>query len=165
MAFKINTQPYRTLYPQVTQSKPINKPSVSTPVKNTINTGKTTTMPQVKYPAQNLLDKYRSAGSFYNTQNSLNNQFGIQNSKTDINHQEDEGKKALLENLQGQSNAFNYGISSGKDSHLGWSDALGQYLNMDDITLQKKLQEQQAEQAQSDFLNELLWNLKKNLAL
>lgn len=48
---------------------------------------------------------------------------------------------------------------------MGWSDALGQYLGLDDIALQKKLQEQQGEQAQSDFLNELLWNLKKNLPL
>ncbi|TLD88651.1 hypothetical protein [Helicobacter sp. MIT 05-5294] len=164
MSFKINTQPYKVSYPQVSTSTPIAKPSTSTPIKNTINTGKATTTPQVKYPTQNLLDKYRSPGSFYNAQNSLNHQFGIQNNSSSINSEVDEGKKALLENLQSQSNAFNYGINSG-DSTLSWSDALGQYLELEDSALQKQLQAQQSQEAQSDFLNELLWNLKKNLPL
>lgn len=162
MAFKINTQPYQIRYPQATPSMPINKPSTETLIKQTINTGKTTTTPQIKYPSHNLLNKYNSAGSYYNSQNSLNNQLGIKNNPT--NYNTDEGQQALIENLQQQSNAFNYGMNGGS-SAMGWSDALGQYLGLDDITLQKKLQEQQGEQAQSDFLNELLWNLKKNLPL
>lgn len=110
------------------------------------------------------MSKYNSAGSYYNSQNALNNQLGIKNNTTNSSN-DDEGRQVLIQNLQQQSNAFNHGISSRGDSALGWSDALGEYLDLDDIALQKKLQEQQAEQAQSDFLNELLWNLKKNLTL
>lgn len=162
MAFKINTQPYINHYPQVTPSAPVSKPNVETPIKTTIKTGNATTTPQVKYPSHNLLSKYNSAGSYYNSQSALNHQLGITNN---TNSNDDEGKQALIQNLQQQSNALNYGISNHSDSALGWSDALGQYLSLDDIALQKKLQEQQTEQAQSDFLNELLWNLKKNLTL
>lgn len=163
MAFKINTQPYINRYPQVTPSTPVSKPNVEIPIKNTIQTGNATTTPQIKYPSHNLLSKYNSAGSYYNSQSALNHQLGIKNNNTSDNN--DEGKQALIQNLQQQSNAFNYGIPNNGDSALGWSDALGQYLSLDDIALQKKLQEQQAEQAQNDFLNELLWNLKKNLTL
>lgn len=163
MAFKINTQAYPMRYPQVKPSVPVTKPNVETPIKNTIKTGNATTTPQVKYPSHNLLSKYNSAGSYYNSQSALNHQLGINNNNT--NYNDDEGKQALIQNLQQQSNAFNYGISNNGDSTLGWSDVLGQYLGLDDIALQKKLQEQQAEQAQNDFLNELLWNLKKNLTL
>lgn len=133
MAFKINTQPYQIRYPQATPSTSINKPSTE-PIKQTINTGKTTTTPQIKYPSHNLLSKYNSAGSYYNFQNSLNNQLGIKNKPT--NYNTDEGQQALIENLQQQSNAFNYGLNSGS-SAMGWSDALGQYLGLDDIALQK----------------------------
>lgn len=163
MAFKINTQPYINHYPQAAPKTPVSKPNVETPITNTIKTGNATTTPQIKYPSHNLLSKYNSAGSYYNSQNTLNRQLGIANNST--KYDEDEGKQALIQNLQQQSNAFNHGISNNGDSALGWSEALGQYLSLDDITLQKKLQEQQAEQAQNDFLNELLWNLKKNLTL
>ncbi|WP_297814260.1 hypothetical protein [uncultured Helicobacter sp.] len=162
MAFKINTQAYQVRYPQATPSTP-SKPNVNTPIKNTIKTGSPTTTPQLKYPSHNLLSKYNSAGSYYNSQNILNHQLGIKNNPTSYN--EDEGKKALIENLQQQNNTFNYGISNSGSSNLGWSDALNQYLELEDKALQQKLQEQQAGQVQSDFLNELLWNLKKNLSL
>lgn len=163
MAFKINTQAYQIHYPKPSPSAPISNSKEESPIKNTIQTGNPTTKPQIKFPSHNLLDKYNSAGSYYNFQNTLNNQLGIKNNNQ--SNSDDEGKKALLENLQQQSNAFNHGISSSSDSKLNWSDALGQYLGLEDSVLQKKLQDEQNEQAQSDFLNELVWNLKKNLPL
>ena len=120
MAFKINTQifhnqPIKPQQKQNTQEVSDKIEPNSTPTKP----NKTTT--QKVYPNQNLLNKYKSPGTFINAQNTLGNQLGVGNVFNQSG--DDEGENALLGFLQGQNPAFN-GLDSIQKGQLSFQESL-----------------------------------------
>ena len=120
MAFKINTQMF-----QNQPIKPQQKPNVQE-VSDKIEPNSTPPKPkkpvvQKVYPNQNLLNKYKSPGTFINAQNTLGNQLGVGNVLNPSS--DDEGANALLGFLQGQNSAFN-GLDSMQKGQLSFQESL-----------------------------------------
>ena len=120
MAFKINTQIFHNqpIKPQQKQS--------TQEVSDKIEPSPTPTKPkkattQKVYPNQNLLNKYKSPGTFINAQNTLGNQLGVGNVFNQSG--DDEGENALLGFLQGQNSAFN-GLDSIQKGQLSFQESL-----------------------------------------
>ena len=120
MAFKINTQMFHNqpIKPQQKQS--------TQEVSDKIEPSPTPTKPkkattQKVYPNQNLLNKYKSPGTFINAQNTLGNQLGVGNVFNQSG--DDEGENALLGFLQGQNPAFN-GLDSIQKGQLSFQESL-----------------------------------------
>lgn len=120
MAFKINTQMFHNqpIKPQQKQS--------TQEVSDKIEPSPTPTKPkkattQKVYPNQNLLNKYKSPGTFINAQNTLGNQLGVGNVFNQSG--DDEGENALLGFLQGQNPAFN-GLDSMQKGQLSFQESL-----------------------------------------
>lgn len=120
MAFKINTQMFHNqpIKPQQKQS--------TQEVSDKIEPSPTPTKPkkattQKVYPNQNLLNKYKSPGTFINAQNTLGNQLGVGNVFNQSG--DDEGENALLGFLQGQNSAFN-GLDSMQKGQLSFQESL-----------------------------------------
>lgn len=120
MAFKINTQMF-----QNQPIKPQQKPNVQE-VSDKIEPNSTPPKPkkpvaQKVYPNQNLLNKYKSPGTFINAQNTLGNQLGAGNVLNPSS--DDEGANVLLGFLQGQNSAFN-GLDSMQKGQLSFQESL-----------------------------------------
>ena len=120
MAFKINTQIFHNqpIKPQQKQ----NTQEVSDKIEpNSTPTKPNQTTTQKVYPNQNLLNKYKSPGTFINAQNTLGNQLGVGNVFNQSG--DDEGENALLGFLQGQNPAFN-GLDSIQKGQLSFQESL-----------------------------------------
>ena len=120
MAFKINTQMFHNQ-----PIKPQQKQNMQE-VSDKIEPSPTPTKPkkattQKVYPNQNLLNKYKSPGTFINAQNTLGNQLGVGNVFNQSG--DDEGENALLGFLQGQNPAFN-GLDSIQKGQLSFQESL-----------------------------------------
>ena len=120
MAFKINTQIFHNqpIKPQQKQStQEVSDKIEPSPIPT--KPKKATT--QKVYPNQNLLNKYKSPGTFINAQNTLGNQLGVGNVFNQSG--DDEGENALLGFLQGQHPAFN-GLDSIQKGQLSFQESL-----------------------------------------
>lgn len=120
MAFKINTQIFHNqpIKPQQKQStQEVSDKIEPSPIPT--KPKKATT--QKVYPNQNLLNKYKSPGTFINAQNTLGNQLGVGNVFNQSG--DDEGENALLGFLQGQNPAFN-GLDSIQKGQLSFQESL-----------------------------------------
>lgn len=120
MAFKINTQMFHNqpIKPQQKQStQEVSDKIEPSPIPT--KPKKATT--QKVYPNQNLLNKYKSPGTFINAQNTLGNQLGVGNVLNQSG--DDEGANALLGFLQGQNSAFN-GLDSMQKGQLSFQESL-----------------------------------------
>lgn len=120
MAFKINTQMFHNqpIKPQQKQStQEVSDKIEPSPIPT--KPKKATT--QKVYPNQNLLNKYKSPGTFINAQNTLGNQLGVGNVFNQSG--DDEGENALLGFLQGQNPAFN-GLDSIQKGQLSFQESL-----------------------------------------
>lgn len=120
MAFKINTQMFHNqpIKPQQKQStQEVSDKIEPSPIPT--KPKKATT--QKVYPNQNLLNKYKSPGTFINAQNTLGNQLGVGNVFNQSG--DDEGENALLGFLQGQNPAFN-GLDSMQKGQLSFQESL-----------------------------------------
>ena len=120
MAFKINTQMFHNQPIKPQQKQNMQEVSDKIEPSPTQTKPKKTTTQKV-YPNQNLLNKYKSPGTFINAQNTLGNQLGVGNVFNQSG--DDEGENALLGFLQGQNSAFN-GLDSMQKGQLSFQESL-----------------------------------------
>lgn len=96
------------------------------------------------FPTQNLLDKYRSAGSFFNSENTLRDKLGMPKMNPSTN--QPDGESLLADYLKKQSDTFN-----------DLDDKLKTQLGLQDFDeLESQVRENLGDNYDDEFLSELL---------